>query len=429
MSHPSISPGGLRLGVSSGAFYPSTASEDAPSVAAGLGLTDIEIMLQTASEYNAPVIDRIRANASDAGCRISSIHLWTELHQVISPYRRRADEGRAMFDRAIAAAAELGAGVMVWHGPRRHEVEPPGAWERLADVIVDVGTACHAAGITLSMENVSRSFLRGAREIARLAAHLDAAGPGVRVGFTFDPFQAAEAGANPFMLLAAMGDRVANVHISDFREREPARRHLPPGQGDLPWPALLRAVAATYAGPLILECALGAGRETILLEVRAMLDPLLLSPELGADPCAGSPPPGVLSGIALFNGRQFYECHEDIEHEWHAERGEIRRLYQGILQIGIGFHHALGGNHRGAVLLLRDGIDKTSRFVPACLGIDTARLARDSQACLDTITALAPEQIGTFDPATIPLIHQAGDKQSPFTPASSLEERLEMSNV
>lgn len=405
----------LRLGVSSGAFYPSVASEQAPSVAAALGLHDVEIMLQTASEYDVPVIRQIRANAQDAGCRVGSIHLWTELHQVISPYQRRAGEGRAMFDRAIAAAVDLGAGVMVWHGPRNAEVAPPGAWERLADVIVEVGVACGEAGVTLAMENVSRSVLRGAREVSRLARRLDESGPGVRVGFTFDPFQAAEAGANPFMILAAMGDRVANVHLSDFRERDPALRHLPPGQGELPWPALIRAIAATYQGPLILECALDDDRQATMTGVRKVLDPML--EQVGDEPgsCDGPPPPGMLAGIALFNDRQFYACHEEIEHEWHAERGEIRRLYQGILQIGVGFHHALNGNHRGAMLLLRDGIDKTSRFVPACLGIDTARLVRESLACLNAIAVLEPGHMERFDPDTIPLIYHADTGQEPFT--------------
>ena len=291
MSPSSSSTGALRLGVSSGAFYPEVASEDAPSVAMALGFLDVEIMLQTAGEYDPPVIRRIRSNARDAGCRIGSVHLWSELHQVLSPYRRRVEEGRAMFDRAIAATVDLEAGMMVWHGPLCHEIEARGAWERLTEEIVRIGAVCGEAGIRLTLENVSRSVMRGAREVARLAARLDEAEGGGQVGFTFDPFQAAEGGANPFMILAAMGDRVANVHISDYREREPRVRHLPPGRGDLPWPALLRAVAATYEGPLILECALGADREATVTEVRALLAPLLMSPEHGADPCTGTPPP------------------------------------------------------------------------------------------------------------------------------------------
>src|SRR3712207_7515461 len=59
-------------------------------------------------------------------------------------------------------------------------------------------------------------------------------------------------------------------------------------------------------------------------------------------------------------------------YEWHAERRPIRRLYQGILQIGVGFHHARGGNHKGALLLLTDGIEKASGFVPSCQEIGRA---------------------------------------------------------
>lgn len=415
MSRPSNSSNKLRLGVSSGAFYPGLASEDVPSAAMALGLPDIEVMFQTVGEYRDPVIRQLRVNAHDAGCRVGSIHLWSELHQVLSPYRRRVEEGRALFDRAIAAAVELGADVMVWHGPNSLDVEPPGAWDRLATLIIEIGAACGEAGISLAMENVSRAVLPGAREVARLARRLDEAGPCARVGFTFDPFQAAEAGANPFMILAAMGDRVVNVHVSDFREHAPDLRHLPPGQGDLPWPALIRAIAATYEGPLILECALGEQPVETLRDTRALLDPLLNAPLASGDSCAGDAPPGLVAGIALFNERQFYECHEEIEHEWHAERGEIRRLYQGILQIGVGFHHAVNANQRGAILLLGDGIAKTARFVPDCLGIATGRLVRESQACLDTIAALGPEDIGNFDPGTIPVISQAGRVDEPFS--------------
>jgi sugar phosphate isomerase/epimerase len=400
----------LRLGISSGALYPEIATEDAPIRAARLGMTDIEIMLQTAGEYGRPVMKHVCANARSAGCRITSVHVWTDLHQLLSPYRRRAEESRALFDRAIAAAVELDAGVLVWHGPRSAEVAHSGGWDRFVASVVDLGAACGEAGITLTLENVSRSAIRGAREVAALMKHLEEAAFSVPVAFTFDPFQAAEAGANPFMVLAAMGDRVANVHLSDYREREPNTRHLPPGEGDLPWPALMRAIVGVYQGPLILECTLGSDQPAAIERIRSVFEPLLASPEHRGDPCAGTPPPGVLSGIALFNERQFYECHEDIEHEWHAERGEIRRLYQGILQIGVGFHHALGGNHRGALLLLRDGIDKTSRFMPSCLGIDTARLVRESQACLDALLDLCPERLVDFDPATIPTIHFIGDE-------------------
>ena len=143
--------------------------------------------------------------------------------------------------------------------------------------------------------------------------------------------------------------------------------------------------------------------------VREVLGPLLAATDGAAadEPCAGTPPPGVVAGIELFNARAFYACHETIEHEWHAERRPIRQLYQGILQIGVGFHHALGGNHRGALLLLSDGIEKTARFAPRCLGIETGRLVAESQRCLDRLRELGPDRLRDFDPATIPTIERS----------------------
>ncbi len=371
-------------------------------------------MLQTAGEYEAPVIRALAANAVASGVQVASLHTWAELHPFFTAYARRTEEAHARFDRAIEASQELGARAIVWHGPRAVALPGPEGFERFLGVVAGLAPRFAAAGVTLAIENVSYCLLARVRDVAAFAARLPELGPPGSVGFAFDPFQAASAGANPFMMLAAMGEHVADVHLSDHRANDPGSRHLPPGEGDLPWPALLRAVAGVYRGPLIVEANVGADAAG-LAPIRARLDPILagLAGGVGDDPCAGSPPPGVLEGIALFNSGEFYECHEAIEHEWHAERGAIRVLYQGILQIGVGFHHALGGNHRGAVLLLGDGITKTSRFLPACLGIDTARLVRESQACLDQIVALGPQGLGTFDPNGIPRVHMLQEDGRP----------------
>ncbi len=400
---------GLRLGLSSGALFPDILTEDAPWVAAEAGFEDLEVMLQTPGEYGANCFQHLVSAAGDAGCRVRAVHVWGEFHPLISPYQRRVEEGRALFDRAIAGAATAGAGLIVWHGPRRIDVEASGDRARFFDLIAERAAACGAAGVRLTLENVSHGPLTSVREVTALTAAMPSLAPASHLGWTFDPFQASEAGANPFMLLAAMGDRVAHVHLSDRRAAEPGARHLPPGEGELPWPALLRAVAGVYAGPMIVEGIVGKDTAR-LVRSREWLAPLLHelrgpTGDAASDRCAGGLPAGVLEGVRLFNERAFYECHETIEQEWHAERGEIRQLYQGVLQIGVGFHHALNGNHRGALLLLRDGIEKTARFVPACGGLDTGRLVTESAACLHTLETLGAGRLGEFDPATIPTIH------------------------
>lgn len=399
-----LQPPRLRLGLSTGALYPMP-TEEVPDAAARAGLFDLEIMLQTPGEYGAGFTHELAARCRTAGCRVHAIHLWQELHPLLSPYARRAREGRMLFDRAIAAAAELGATVVVWHGPKRTDLRDADDRERFLDAVADRGSACAAAGMRLAIENVSWCALSTVRDVLWLASRVKEIDPRAeRIGFAFDPFQADEAGANPFMVNAAMQGRLFDVHLSDRRAGDPEHRHLPPGEGDLPWPALLRAVSGTYSGPLMLEGIVG--EDVARLEsTRRYLDPLLREIlEESATPCAGSPPAGLLEGVRLFNEGEFYACHEAIEHEWHAETRPIRKLYQGILQIGVGFLHALRGNHTGALLLLADGIDKTVAFAPVCLGIETGRLAAESQAALERLRELGPDRLGEFDFTTAPRI-------------------------
>ena len=120
--------------------------------------------------------------------------------------------------------------------------------------------------------------------------------------------------------------------------------------------------------------------------------------------CAEPPPDGLIEGIRLFNAGEYYECHEVLEAIWRDERDPIRYLYQGILQIGVGLHHLRNGNYRGANLLLTDGIDKTRRFTPTCMGVDTAALCDRAQACLALLQTLGRERIGEFDWALAPVI-------------------------
>jgi uncharacterized protein len=123
--------------------------------------------------------------------------------------------------------------------------------------------------------------------------------------------------------------------------------------------------------------------------------------------CAEAPPEGLLAGVRLFNDGQYYECHEELETIWKADRDPIRYLYQGILQIGVGFHHLRNGNFRGATLLLHDGIDKTSRYLPHCMGLDTARLCAEAQVCLNALHELGRERITEFDWSLVPRVWRA----------------------
>ena len=115
----------------------------------------------------------------------------------------------------------------------------------------------------------------------------------------------------------------------------------------------------------------------------------------------------VLKGIDEFNKGEFYECHEYLEEAWMQEPRRIRFLYQGILQVGVGFYHQQNGNWRGATGLLRNGIARLKEFEPDTLGIDVARLVRQCELCLEDLEKLGRERVWEFERAKVPKIEWA----------------------
>jgi predicted metal-dependent hydrolase len=113
--------------------------------------------------------------------------------------------------------------------------------------------------------------------------------------------------------------------------------------------------------------------------------------------CDEPPPDALLEGIAQFNRGEFFEQHETLELLWRAERREVRRLYQGILQIGVAFHHLRRGNHHGTVYMLTRGPAYLRPFAPRCQAVDVARLIGDAETALREVQRLGPGRLHEFD--------------------------------
>ena len=109
-------------------------------------------------------------------------------------------------------------------------------------------------------------------------------------------------------------------------------------------------------------------------------------------------------GIEEFNRGEYYECHEYLEEAWMQEPGRVRFLYQGILQVGVGFYHLQNGNWRGATGLLRNGIARLKEFEPVTLSVDVARLVRECGRCLEELEKLGRERVGEFDQKRVPRV-------------------------
>src|SRR5438477_8321705 len=115
-------------------------------------------------------------------------------------------------------------------------------------------------------------------------------------------------------------------------------------------------------------------------------------------PCCDEPPPPLLlKGIAQFNRGEWFEQHETLELLWRAERRDVRRLYQGILQIGVAFHHLRRLNHHGTVYMLTRGSRYLAPFAPRCQGVDVEALLNDATTVLREVDRLGPDRLDLFD--------------------------------
>src|SRR5215510_10282728 len=107
--------------------------------------------------------------------------------------------------------------------------------------------------------------------------------------------------------------------------------------------------------------------------------------------CLEPPPPALLEGIAQFNRGEYFEQHETLEALWRAEPREVRRLYQGILQVGVAFYQLRRRNYHGTVQMLSRGVRHLTPFSPRCQGIDVEALVIDATFTLKAVEQLGPD--------------------------------------
>lgn len=93
--------------------------------------------------------------------------------------------------------------------------------------------------------------------------------------------------------------------------------------------------------------------------------------------CPQPLPEAVLRGLEHFNAGDYFEAHEFLELAWRAEKGPIRELYRGILQVGVGYYHLKRGNLPGARKMFHRARKCLAGFSATQCGIDLAGLLTD----------------------------------------------------
>jgi uncharacterized protein len=144
-------------------------------------------------------------------------------------------------------------------------------------------------------------------------------------------------------------------------------------------------------------------------------------PQVTVDPihCQGDLHPEAVHGIHLFNHQDFFEAHEALEAAWKDEKGPIRHLYRGILQVAVGYYHLKRGNISGARKMFQRCLEWLAPFPDQCRGIDVARLIQDYQAVETRLDRLASESPTTLASLVFPpvVMHEPG-LETPHGPDS-----------
>jgi predicted metal-dependent hydrolase len=115
--------------------------------------------------------------------------------------------------------------------------------------------------------------------------------------------------------------------------------------------------------------------------------------------CEGALHPKARQGLLLFNEGRYFEAHEELEMAWKEESGDVRRLYQGILEAGVTYLHIRRGNYHGAIKVYERSIRWLKRWPDICRGTNVGQLRTDLDAAIAEVRRLGPHRMAEFDPA------------------------------
>jgi predicted metal-dependent hydrolase len=93
--------------------------------------------------------------------------------------------------------------------------------------------------------------------------------------------------------------------------------------------------------------------------------------------------------------RDYFECHEVMEHFW-LEEGRAP-IYQGLLQVAVGLYHHQNNNISGAIKLMTAAVAKLDLQQEPKLGIDLRKLKADAERYLAQLIAWEQTPFAPYD--------------------------------
>ena len=123
------------------------------------------------------------------------------------------------------------------------------------------------------------------------------------------------------------------------------------------------------------------------------------------DLCQAPPHPQAVEGLRLFNAGRYFEAHEALEDAWNAEKGKVRDLYRGILQIAVVYLHITRRNYNGAIKVYARSQKWIRDWPDICRGIYVEELRRNAEAVMMEVSRLGAENISAFEDALLKPVH------------------------
>ncbi|MBV8201553.1 MAG: sugar phosphate isomerase/epimerase [Acidobacteria bacterium] len=277
---------GWPLGLSTGCFFQSCILECLePIRAAGFSRIEVCSFPRHLDYHDRGACERAAARLRELAIMPASFHApFAESIDITAPAPAERHAALAELLCAAEAAAILGARHFVIHpGPEKAGLphhERLGRMENAAGVLDHVAARCRELGITLLFENMLPHLFSGAvRDLLWLLGAIEA----TDVGVCLDTGHALLSG-DLHDVVHKLSGHLRMVHASDNRRR--FDDHLPPGEGDVPWPVLWRQLAASgFRGAVILEIAGRGSTDEILAgaaRARTFLQRLAVGEPAGA---------------------------------------------------------------------------------------------------------------------------------------------------
>lgn len=223
----------MEVGISSSCFYPEKIEACLKNVGR-LGARTAELFVNCPSEMEPPIINEIKCIREYYGIDIRSLHPCTsafETFMFFTGYERRRSDSVEFYKRYFNAANELGAKIVVFHGGLTVSRIDPRFYAESYSVL---HSAAREQGIFLAHENVREHHCCHPDFMKKLADNI---GEDFRI--VLDIKQCRRSGEDEFEFIRLFGDKIAQVHLSDFDAK---RDCIAPGCGQYDFRRLFTAL-------------------------------------------------------------------------------------------------------------------------------------------------------------------------------------------